>query len=396
MLIKSLRLTNFLSFGEFAQKIELRPLNVMIGPNGSGKSNVFEAIDLLRAIPRDVLAQIRTSGGVHDLLWKGAAQLSPDAAIEAVLEYPSGRADLRYKFIFTEENMRFKIFSERIEDANLRDEPGKIKIYYSHHDNRTDVFLGDEDGWSLSDNFINPNEGFMNFEASILSQRKDIVRYPELTWIGNSFEKIRLYREWKFGRHATPRIPQKTDLPSYFLEPDCSNLGLVINRLNSNQASRKKLLNALQSLYERIDYVGVDIEGGTVQVFLQEGDYKIPSPRLSDGTMRYLCLLAILCHPDPPPLICIEEPELGLHPDVLPTLASLLVDASERTQLIVTTHSEVLVDALTDQPESIVVAEKGENGTTLKRLDAEALKPWLEKYRLGQLWTSGEIGGTRW
>ena len=133
-----------------------------------------------------------------------------------------------------------------------------------------------------------------------------------------------------------------------------------------------------------------------MQVFFQEGKYIVPATRLSDGTLRYLCLLAILCHPNPPPLICIEEPELGLHPDVLPTLADLLKDASDRTQLIVTTHSDVLVDALTDQPEAVIVAERGPQGTTLTRLDADKLKPWLEKYRLGQLWTRGEIGGTRW
>ena len=97
-----------------------------------------------------------------------------------------------------------------------------------------------------------------------------------------------------------------------------------------------------------------------------------------------------------PPLVCIEEPELGLHPDVLPALADLLKEASQRTQLIVTTHSDELVDALTDTPDAVVVAERGESGTTLTRLSADKLKPWLEKYRLGQLWTRGEIGGTRW
>jgi predicted ATPase len=131
-------------------------------------------------------------------------------------------------------------------------------------------------------------------------------------------------------------------------------------------------------------------------VFFQEGRYTIPATRLSDGTLRYLCLLAILCHPTPPPLVCIEEPELGLHPDVLPTLADLLKDAATRTQLIVTTHSEALVDAMSDQPTAVLVAERTSEGSTLRRLDAEKLKPWLDKYRLGQLWTSGELGGTRW
>jgi predicted ATPase len=133
-----------------------------------------------------------------------------------------------------------------------------------------------------------------------------------------------------------------------------------------------------------------------VQVFFQEGKWAIPATRLSDGTLRYLCLLAILCHPTPPPLICIEEPELGLHPDIVPHLATLLRDASTRTQLIVTTHSDILVDALTDSHDAVIVCEKHDGATRLARLDAEKLRPWLEKYRLGELWTRGEIGGTRW
>ncbi len=107
-------------------------------------------------------------------------------------------------------------------------------------------------------------------------------------------------------------------------------------------------------------------------------------------------MLAILCDPEPPPLICIEEPELGLHPDILPKLADLLMSAAQRTQLIVTTHSDILVDAMTDHPEAVIVCEKHEGCTLMRRLQRDELAGWLEKYRLGQLWMKGQIGGTRW
>ena len=122
----------------------------------------------------------------------------------------------------------------------------------------------------------------------------------------------------------------------------------------------------------------------------------VPATRLSDGTIRYLCLLAILCHPTPPPLICIEEPELGMHPDIIPTIAELLVDASQRTQLIVTTHSDILVSALSSIPEAVIVCDRDATGSQLQRLDAEQLQEWLEKFALGDLWRMGEIRGTRW
>ena len=85
-----------------------------------------------------------------------------------------------------------------------------------------------------------------------------------------------------------------------------------------------------------------------------------------------------------------------MHPDILPTIAEMLVEASERTQLIVTTHSETLIDALSSTPESVLVCEKDENGTKMKRLDRNELGVWLEKYTLGQLWSEGQIGGNRW
>src|SRR6202034_1027015 len=118
--------------------------------------------------------------------------------------------------------------------------------------------------------------------------------------------------------------------------------------------------------------------------------------RLSDGTLRWLALLIILLNPTPPPLVCLEEPELGWHPDIVPTLADLLRDASTRTQLIVTTHSTSLVDAFSDTPEAICVCEKVEGATQIRRLDRDKLKVWLNDYSLGHLWASGEIGGNRW
>ena len=80
----------------------------------------------------------------------------------------------------------------------------------------------------------------------------------------------------------------------------------------------------------------------------------------------------------------------------MPGFADLLREASERCQLIVTTHSDTLVDALTETPESMVICEKENGHTKLKRLDRNDLSRWLETYRLGDLWTSGELGGTRW
>lgn len=188
------------------------------------------------------------------------------------------------------------------------------------------------------------------------------------------------------------RFPQKPDSPNNVLTEDGRNLGLVLNRLSRSLEVKQRLLEALRNLYAGLSDFHVNIEYGTVQVFLQEGNVSVPATRLSDGTLRYLCLLAVLCDPSPPPLVCIEEPELGLHPDVLPDLAALLRDTSERCQLIVTTHSYTLVDALTETPESVVVCEKLGGQTRMERLNGDDLRDWLERHRLGELWRMGELG----
>jgi len=153
----------------------------------------------------------------------------------------------------------------------------------------------------------------------------------------------------------------------------------------------------MKKFYEPIKSVEIRIVSTHLQVaILEEGGFSIPAYRLSDGTLRWLALLTILLNPTPGPVTCIEEPELGLHPDMIPTLADLLRDASTRTQLIVTTHSQSLVECFSDDPESVCVCEKIDGATRIRRLDKEKLGPWLEDYSLGQLWAKGEIGGNRW
>ena len=388
MLIHRIKLENLLSFGPNAKGLELGSLNVLIGPNGSGKSNLIEAIGLLQAAPRDLISPIREGGGVHDWIWKGEPK-AKGARIEVIVDNPKGPQSLRYQFTFAEKGQRFELTHEKIENEKPDSGHNEAYFYFELRNGRGVLNFKDTEKRELRPEEIDP-------EQSILAQRKDPDHYPELTYLGQAFGQIKLYREWSFGRYTPPRLPQKADLPNDFLEESARNLGLVLNRLKREPEVKKQLLEALRKLYEGVTDFDVIIEGGTVQVFFQEGNITVPATRLSDGTLRYLCLLAILCHPKPPPLVCIEEPELGLHPDILPTLSELLRDASERCQLIVTTHSDVLVDALTDTPECVIVCEKHRGQSELRRLSRDELSDWLERYSLGELWRKGELGGNRW
>jgi predicted ATPase len=388
-MIKSLTLTNLLSFGPEPTTLQLGRLSILIGPNGCGKSNLVEAISLLRSAPEKLVVPVRDGGGVIDWLFKDVnAKQVPIARIEAVVERPQ-QSSLRYKLSFTGVAQRLEVTDERVESEYARQSEANPYFFFGYENGRPMLNLSDGNRRYLRREEIDP-------QRSILSQRNDPDYYPELAFLAGFLKEVRLYRDWEFGRFSRPRLPQKSDLPNDFLQEDCANLGLVLNSFRRHPQAKKRLLEHLRRLYEGIEDVDVLVEGGSAQIFLLEEGRAIPATRLSDGTLRYLCLLAVLCHPKPPPLVCIEEPELGLHPDLIPTLADLLKEASEATQLVVTTHSENLVDAFHDDPECVVVCGKERGATTLQRLDKEKLKVWLDKYRLGQLWSRGDIGGTRW
>jgi predicted ATPase len=382
MLIHELKLQGLLSFGPESPPISMQNLNILIGPNGSGKSNLLEAIALLRSSATKLTAPIRgvAGGGVTEWIWKGFPRTH--ASLSAIIDYPKGKHPLRHTIEFTESQSRFELTDERIENKDIDQGYDDFYFYYRFDKGRPLLLVPGGDHRNLKRESILPDE-------SILSQRKDPDQFPELAHLSDSYSKFRLYREWTFGRSSVFRSPQPADLPTDRLEEDFANLGLFLNNLRFKPKAKNKVISALTELYAGLEDFDVRIKGGTVEVFLSEiGDFSIPASRLSDGTLRYLCLLAI---------ICIEEPELGLHPDIIPKIADLIKEASHHTQLIVTTHSDILVDCMSDTPEAVVVFDKHDGQTEAKRLTAtKELQVWLQKYRLGELWTRGELGGTRW
>lgn len=395
MLLRSVKLKRVLSFGPEAEAVELRALNILIGPNGSGKSNFIEALGLLHAAPRELVGPIRDGGGVRAWLWRGARdagkrfwdESSEPAELEVVLDY--GGAGLRHRLAFNEAAQRLAVVDERIEPESPRKGAKKPYFVFGYEEGLPMLNVGGKTRRSLQRQDIDP-------QRSILAQRKDPDRYPELSHVSDAYEGIHIYRDWFFGPSAAPRQPQPADLPTSHLLPDARNLGLVLNRLRHDIATKRQLIEALQQCFAGIIDFSVQIEGGTVQIFLEEEHAMVPATRLSDGTMRWLALIVLLVDPHPPPFIAIEEPELGLHPDLIRSLASLLRQASERTQLVVTTHSTQLLDMFSDDPGVVLVCEREEGSTTMRRLESEDLAGWLKNYSLGELWTKGELGGVRW
>jgi len=412
--LRSLKLNNFLSFGPESHDIELTPLNLIIGPNGSGKSNFIEALELIHATPTDISTAIRIGGTAGEWLWKGAeptrrliggsagevlgSRSTTVAAIEARICSNETTKELRYRLKFTEAGGRLEILDETLEDT-LPSKPGQDDVFfYYRFQNGHPVInvkqtVKDEKAKKqyverrLKRESLNP-------EQSVFSQRKDPEIYPELTHVAEQFGRIQIFREWGFGRSAALRQAQSASLPSDSLLPTIVNLGLVLNDLEHHD-TWPRFQEYMQRFLPRFKRLSTKVNNNSVQIFLHEDGMKspIPATRLSDGTIRFLALMAVLLHPKKAPLVCIEEPELGLHPDALAIIAELLIEAKTKTQVIVTTHSDVLVSALSEEADSVLVSDYVGGGTEFRRLEPAKLAKWLDKYRLGEIWRMGKLGG---
>ena len=216
----------------------------------------------------------------------------------------------------------------------------------------------------------------------------------ESAYLAQKFSQIRSFRDWTVGRQSPARNPQPSDLPTEYLLPDASNLGLVLGELTFRR-QMDRINEQVRKFLPRAEELTTRNVKGKTCLYLRETDNSepIPAARLSDGTLRFIALIVALYSEPTPSLVCIEEPEIGFHPDAMSIVAKLLMDASEHTQIILTTHSDALLDWLNDREDSVMVFENWGNGTEVERLDAEELSEWLKTYTLGGLWRSGHLGG---
>lgn len=388
--ILSLKIENLLSFGENSSEIPVGSLNVLVGANGSGKSNLIEVLNLIRNTPKDFAGEIGDGGGIAEYLWQGRPKSKRVLAIITVNSLPAGvQKPLNYILTFTRDSAHVRIVDERIQNRLPDKGHDNPYLYFDFNRGRPVLNVAGSPR-SLKREEVDP-------QRSILSQRQDPDQYPEVTYLGKFFTSFRLYRNWDFGPDSLIRDLYSASQKNDHLEEDISNLGLMLNRLRALPETSSSLLDYLKLFYSGAEDVLTPVQGGLIDLRIQEsGGISIPASRLSDGTLRWLSLLAILLNPTPPPVVCIEEPELGLHPDMIGPLADLLRSASEKMQLFVTTHSADLIDALSDTPEAVIVCDKVNGETRLRRLEKQELSSWLDSYTLGQLWRTGELGGNRW
>ncbi len=351
----------FKSFASI-EKLPLQPINVVIGPNGSGKSNFIGVFAFLNAIREGRMQDYVTKAGGAD----------------KVLHFGSKTTRLiEIQISFQEGVNQYKI--------ELAPAPGD-QLYPAGET----VLFWDKRYPKPYDQELIPH----GREAGITDPNaKKIASY-----VRGHLQSWRLYH----FHDTSPGSPMKKTASlndNRFLRPDGSNLAAFLYFLREKHEEAYGLIRGtLQRVAPFFDDFQLEPARLKPDSIILEWRHKnsdayFDATMLSDGTLRFIALATLFLQPEKfrPSVILVDEPELGLHPYAITMLASLIKQASAKTQVIVGTQSPLLLDHF--RPEDVLVANRVGGSTQLTRLESPKLATWLEDYSLGQLWEKNEIGG---
>lgn len=396
-IIVQVQLNNYKSFRNL--DFRLRSLNILIGRNGAGKSNFISFFRMLRDASEGHLADnIRLAGGLNELRWRGSR---PSDYVDWEITFQ----DLEHvtnRLIYYSGSLAAKGNSFSIRQEEIARDP------YPGYEDRY-KYLGAYDGYprilsakpDAEENEIedvkvsNGNRSGYTDQELIIAQLRDPLRYPLLD------EIRRLMTDWSIfrglGENALDNLykAQPLDVTEPLrLDPQGRNLVSILHALDNDtryadaDENLKEILSAAFEDFSKLDIRTLAL--GMVGLYWRtKKNWAFPAAQMSDGVLRFLGLATLLLLPDPPSLIAIDEPEIGLHPQMIPLLGGLLKRAAARTQIIVSTHSPLLLNEV--EAEDVVTVEVENGITSLTRQDSDRLQIWLDRYTLGNLWTMGKL-----
>ncbi|MBO0936882.1 AAA family ATPase [Fibrella sp. HMF5335] len=408
-MFNSIRLVNFFSFSDTTIMLE-SGVNILVGINGSGKSNLIKAIRLLKeGIGGTGLAKLILDewGGFDNMVYCGNEEIINDKN-KIVLSFRiNNNVANHYGFHFTDETY-YDIIIQK--SASTNNYFIKEKLYQPKVNRSDFIFLNFTDGKGQINERVDPEDEnskakmrlirYEDYDPQELALNKvfDTDRYLAVSSIRRMLSDIAIYNHFdttSASRIRRPVLPTSTPR----LLGDGSNLAQVLNTFKiqdrKTDIAIRELLSQINSQFEDYNF---NFIGGNIELMLQEQNLgkSIHVSHISDGTLRFMCLLAVLLNPKRGRLVCIDEPELGLHPDMVQHIAEAIQKASTQSQLFVATHSEHLLNRF--DIEQIRVVEKDENnGTVVKQYSADDFAGWYENYQLvGKMWRAGDIGGNRY
>jgi predicted ATPase len=343
------------------EELKLGAINVLIGPNGSGKSNFIGVFSFLHALREGHLQEyVARAGGAEPVLHFGS----------------KATRRMHIHVSFTGGSNQYEITLVPTNTDQLL--PASETIYYwdrryAQH-KRSLSRRGMEAGISKAG--LEGAEGYVRAHL----------------------DRWRVYH-FHDTSDGSPMKKTADVHDNRYLRPDASNLAPFLYLLREKHSSSYALIRRTVQLMAPFfdDFVLEPQELNPDKMRLEwrhkgSEDY-FDAGSLSDGTLRFIALATLFLQPKEyrPSVILVDEPELGLHPYAITLLASLVRQASVQTQVILSTQSPHLLDHF--EPQDVLVADRVNGGTELRRLEAEPLAAWLEEYSLGQLWEKNELGG---
>lgn len=354
------------------ENLGLRPVNLLIGSNGSGKSNFIAIFQLLKEIRGGRLREfVALSGGAEKVLYFGSKstnELVMHFYFNNPENYASGsNVDRHYRIVM----------------SPSADE-GLFVV-------REDVYFGAPP--NVSKGFANP--------LKIDARGSFIIGSPEVSspeWLFESIDAIGIYHLHDTSTSAPMRKTVNIN-DNRVLRADGDNLAAFLYRLHQkHKASYVLIRNVVRQVAPffddfQLEPLALNPETIKLEWRHKSSDQYFDVSSLSDGTLRFIALATLFLQPVElrPSVILVDEPELGLHPYAIELLASLIRQASRETQVIAATQSPLLLDYF--EPEDILVADRVNGATEIRRLEPEPLTEWLRDYSLGQLWEKGELAG---
>ena len=363
-----------------SMELPMKPFMVLIGANGVGKTSFLDSLSLLSASALGKLSSTLSQwGGAANLLTRDKAQDIFFSVDMTVPDYKPLKYEMQIEPIHNGYTISKEILSQ---DRGYEDPFKHIVSTYS------DVRYFDIDMKS----FIHPNWEHNPLETS-LAQAPKMFRQPEE--LRQILANANQYHVLDVGSRAPVKLPQAMK-PAYLPGIDGEDLTPYLYYLRESDQDRfDSIIDSLRAAFQDFEMLSFPpVAAGMLTMIWHDKKFKKPlyMHELSEGTLRFIWLVALLHSPHLSTITMIDEPEVSLHPELLSLLVSIMRETSKRTQLIIATHSDRLVRFL--HPEEVVVMDIKEDGGAIATwADTMDLDAWLTEYSLDEVWQMGRMGG---
>jgi predicted ATPase len=353
--------------------VNIGQISTFVGANGVGKTNLYKSLAMLQAATKGTVTRaIAGEGGIESVLWAGKrnksdpARLCLKAHFDELFFAADGGIPHTYEIEIgvpqpTEAGFTLEPMIKLEKIVMLR---GAKKITMMERKASVVSLRNATGAMETFENAVLPSE-------TALASFRDAATYPELEAIRRELLEWWLYHDFRSDADSDVRKPAHA-ITTPTMAADGNDLAATLATLHVIREDTSDIDAAIEDSFPgaRLDATGNRDGFCTFTLaFPDMPQRQFSAPELSDGTLKYLCLLGALMGYRLPPLVALNEPEASLHPGLLPPLARLIARAAEKSQVWVVTHSDILADALEEEtgkrPGRIV---KEDGATTIEGL----------------------------